>query len=1090
AVSVAGDGVTATPSILTFTRDAWNTKQTVTVAAATDDDEDEERATISHAATGANYTGVTGPDVAVQVLEAPTRIGQVRFRETVAQADGSVVGRLEVGYHGVWGTVCDDRMAEADNLAAAAACRLLGYAGGELTGNRNSAAFNRVRAQSPGTYYPGKPLAADIVPIWLDDLRCHAGSTHWTGDTPSRLDQCNHAGIGLHNCKRPEDVWLACSGSRGGADLVGNAPALRIRDARATEGDDANMTFKVVLGTVLNGTETVSVDWATEAVADGTPYLGVARNAATAGADYTTKSGKVTFTNSSPRVIQFASDDAPTIMVETVSVPIVDDAVEDSGEIFRVRLSNIVGTNNGDAQFADATAFGIIFNDDSETGIGASFADVPATHDGSAFNVRLDFGEAVEATAATVAAALETTGGSVAVAGHDAGTTRYWTLTLTPADAATAVTLTLKATTSCEAEGAVCTSDGRWVKSAASVTVAAAPPPQPALSVADAAGDEGDTASFAVTLDRAAAATVTVSYATADGTATAGEDYSSTSGTLSFAAGERSKTVSVALATDGEAEDDETFTLTLSDPSGATLADASATGTVRNVTPPPALSVADAAGDEGGTASFVVTLDRAAAATVTVSYATADGTATAGEDYSSTSGTLSFAAGERSKTVSVALSADDEAEDDETFTLTLSNPSGATLADASATGTVRNVTPQPALSVADAAGDEGGTASFAVTLDRAAAETVDVFYTTAADTATAGADFATTTGTVSFAPGELSKTVAVALLDDDEVEFDETFRLEVVFANDVDYADPTGIGTIRDTDSPSVRLHAVPTEHGGAGERFTAGLEFSEEIDDISYKWVKETLAVAANGKVKRAQRLQKNPIRNLGWRLTVEPSSSADVTLSLTPGLRVPDGRPLRVGPPATVRGPAASTAHIDGTLLTLVWPAARDAFGTPAGTDWAVAVNGEPRAVAAAEIAGRRALLVLSTPVAAADAVTVGYVGSAMHPLADASATVRSAPWDGVAVENATGVAPSRLEFIDAFNTALVGDGLVPSRLESVDTFKTGDHKGRPYEARPESVDAFNTALVGDGLVPSRLESVDTFKTGDHKGRPYEAR
>ncbi|MDE0669549.1 MAG: cadherin-like beta sandwich domain-containing protein, partial [bacterium] len=439
---------------------------------------------------------------------------------------------------------------------------------------------------------------------------------------------------------------------------------------------------------------------------------------------------------------------------------------------------------------------------------------------------------------------------------------------------------------------------------------------------------------------------------------------------------------------------------------------------------PPAatLSVADAQADEGGgPLSFPVTLNRAAAGTVTVTYATADGTTTAGEDYAAASGTLTFAAGATLRTVAVTLLDDADDESDETLTLTLSNATGAALGDATATGTIVDddeppappepvdPTPTPALSVADATAPEGGTASFAVTLDRAATAAVIVNYATADGTATSAEDYTAASGTLTFAAGDLSKTVAVATVDDTTAEFDETFALTLSGATGATLADAAATGTIADDDSPTAHLHGAPAEHGGEGQAFEARLDFSEEIADISYKWVKDTLATATNADVERAQRLVPNPPANLEWRITVNPASAAEVTLGLTPGLTVPDGRPLRVGEAVTVPGPAPGKASVRGAELTLVWPKARDGFGTASASDWAVTVNGTPKAVAAAEIAGRRAVLVLSAPVAAADAVTVGYVGSAMHPLADAAGTVRSAPWDGVAVGNATEVNPS---------------------------------------------------------------------------------
>ena len=492
--------------------------------------------------------------------------------------------------------------------------------------------------------------------------------------------------------------------------------------------------------------------------------------------------------------------------------------------------------------------------------------------------------------------------------------------------------------------------------------------------------------------------------------------------------------------------------------------------------PAPAFSVADArAAENAGTLAFEVTLDPAADAAASVDWTVAAGTATAGEDYAAASGTLAFAPGETSKTVSVALLDDAVAEADETLVLTLSNAVGAGIADATATGTiVDDDEPTPALSVSDARGTEGGTASFEVTLDPPAGDRVTVFYTTADGTARAGEDYAGTSGTLAFAPGDVSRTVPVALNDDDAPEHDETFTLELGWSGTgTAFADPTGTATIEDDDAPAVRLHGAPAEHGGADQAFEAGLEFSEEIADVSYVWVRDTLVTATDATVERAERLVPDPPENRQWRLTVNPASAADVTLGLTPGLTVPDGRPLRTEAPVSVRGPAPSESSVRGAELTLVWPKPRDGFGTPSGSDWAVAVNGAPRAVAAAEIAGRRAVLVLSAPVAAADAVTVGYVGSAMHPLADETGVVRSAPWDGVAVENATGVGagdgggpnPSVGSRHDP-----VGDGLVPSRLSSTDA-PAGD--GPSSNAAPTLRGAALAAALLRGLAVARLDA-----------------
>ena len=110
---------------------------------------------------------------------------------------------------------------------------------------------------------------------------------------------------------------------------------------------------------------------------------------------------------------------------------------------------------------------------------------------------------------------------------------------------------------------------------------------------------------------------------------------------------------------------------------------------------PPGLSVADAEVNEnaGTPLAFAVTLDRAASGAVTVDYATSDETATAAADYTAVSGTLTFAARETAKTVTVAVLDDSHDEGQETLSLTLSNPSGAYLEDATATGTISNSDP-------------------------------------------------------------------------------------------------------------------------------------------------------------------------------------------------------------------------------------------------------------------------------------------------------------------------------------------------------------------------------------------------------------
>ena len=172
-------------------------------------------------------------------------------------------------------------------------------------------------------------------------------------------------------------------------------------------------------------------------------------------------------------------------------------------------------------------------------------------------------------------------------------------------------------------------------------------------------GNSGTTnAVFTVSLSATSPQTITVNYATANGTATAGSDYAAQAGNLTFTAGQTSKTITVPVTGDTTVEANETFVVNLSAPSKATLADAQGQGTITNddVAPLPTLSINDVTVTEGnaGTiaAQFTVTLSAASTSTVTVNYATANGTATAGTDYVAQTGTLSFTAGQTSKTIS------------------------------------------------------------------------------------------------------------------------------------------------------------------------------------------------------------------------------------------------------------------------------------------------------------------------------------------------------------------------------------------------------------------------------------------------------
>lgn len=226
------------------------------------------------------------------------------------------------------------------------------------------------------------------------------------------------------------------------------------------------------------------------------------------------------------------------------------------------------------------------------------------------------------------------------------------------------------------------------------VTVTTSGVSHPSFSVSDASAAEGSSLVFTVTRTGSTTASYSVNYATADGTATAASDYSAVSGTLTFAPSETSTTVPVATINDTSVESSEAFYLNLSGASGgATISDPQGVGTISDddIAPPPSFAISDASAIEGGGLTFTVTKTGSISTSFSVSYATANGTATAGSDYSAVSGTITFAAAETSKTVTVSTIDDLDVEGFEDLHVNLSGATGgATISDAQAVGTIED----------------------------------------------------------------------------------------------------------------------------------------------------------------------------------------------------------------------------------------------------------------------------------------------------------------------------------------------------------------------------------------------------------------
>ncbi len=286
-----------------------------------------------------------------------------------------------------------------------------------------------------------------------------------------------------------------------------------------------------------------------------------------------------------------SGDEMVTIMKGVTStvigVGLMDDNVDDDGETVIMEITDAYETNGftgvrKPVAIADKTATGTI----TSNALTARVAEVPAGHDGSnPFELRIAFDAPITAGQFRFPQAFDVTNGEVVRTQRVNRRSDLWRVRVEP-DGFDDVTVVLRGNRPCGSGGVPCAKtedrEGRIPLSHdLSITVRG----WPAISVADAEATEGPgaTMAFQVSLDKPALNTITVDYATRDGTAGAGADYTATSGTLTFGVGESTtQTVRVAIRNDAHDDDGETFDLVLSNPSGARIADGTATGTIEN----------------------------------------------------------------------------------------------------------------------------------------------------------------------------------------------------------------------------------------------------------------------------------------------------------------------------------------------------------------------------------------------------------------------------------------------------------------------------------------------------------------------------
>lgn len=221
--------------------------------------------------------------------------------------------------------------------------------------------------------------------------------------------------------------------------------------------------------------------------------------------------------------------------------------------------------------------------------------------------------------------------------------------------------------------------------------------PSPSLTINDVSANEptSSTASATVKISLSAASgrPITVNYATVAGSAGT-SDFVSKTGSLTFSPGQTFRNLAVGLRSDSIDELDETFSVVLSAPTNATIVDGEGLVTIVDTDPPPTVSISDVTTAEGNnpnkTVKFTVTLSGKSSQTVSVDYATADGSATAPGDYLSGSGTVTLLPGSLSKTFTVTLKGDTVVEPDEAFTVNLGNAVNSVIGDGQGIGTILN----------------------------------------------------------------------------------------------------------------------------------------------------------------------------------------------------------------------------------------------------------------------------------------------------------------------------------------------------------------------------------------------------------------
>ena len=391
----------------------------------------------------------------------------------------------------------------------------------------------------------------------------------------------------------------------------------------------------------------------------------------------------------------------------------------------------------------------------------------------------------------------------------------------------------------------------------------------PGLSISSPRVTEGNSGSttltYAVTLSATISGQVTVDYADAStGTATSGTDYTAiTGGTLTFAPGDASKDITVSVTGDTTVEPHETVTVLLSNPANATILTATGTGVIANDDGTSSLSISSPTGTEGtggpaSTLRFIVTLSSARSETATVQLGDArTGTATSGVDYGALQGQqlLEFAPGEVSKTFDLPVVTDSLDEPNETVVLA-AEVFGDPQSRVTGTGTITDDDPTPTLSIDSPSVNEGDSSTrmlnWTVSLSAESGREVTVAYAQGTGgTATSGTDHtALVGGTLTFAPGDTTKTFGVSVTGDTDEEPNETVVATLSGATNATLSTATSTGTIVNDDGVLVSIDSPSVTEGDSGSKnltFTATLS-TASTGQVTVDYADAGTGTAASG--------------------------------------------------------------------------------------------------------------------------------------------------------------------------------------------------------------------------------------------------